>query len=146
VVPLLQLAVPGTRLLAVLRDPRDLLLNWLAFGAPAGPVFDDPIASATWLAGQLEHLLFARDELQLPTLIVDMDRFDENPGAVMDEIVAFANLPTTPDPQAALDGRSGAGHMPTLLPAGRWRAYRDELGEAFGLLAPLAKRLGYPVE
>jgi tetratricopeptide (TPR) repeat protein len=142
--PLLQEAVPGTRLLAVLRDPRDMLLNWLAFGAPAGPVFVDPIENAAWLANQLKHLLFARDELQLPTLIVDMDRFDAEPQTALEEIVAFADLSATPDPQPALNRRSGPGRMPSLLPAGRWRAYRGELGEAFDLLAPLAERLGYP--
>jgi hypothetical protein len=146
VVPLLRHAVAGTRLLVVLRDPRDLLLNWLAFGAPAGPAFADPLASAAWLASQLEHLLFARDELQLPMHIVDMDRFDEDAAAAMNDIAAFAGLPSAPDPQSALDGRSGLGGLPTALPTGRWRAYRGELGEAFELLAPLAKRLGYPAE
>ncbi len=144
VAPLLQRAVPGMRLLAVLRDPRDLLLNWLAFGAPAGPVFADPVENAAWLASQLKHLLFARDELQLPTLAVDMDRFDADPQATLQEIAAFADLTASPDPQPALDRRTGSGRLPTLLPAGRWRAYRGELDEAFELLAPLAERLGYP--
>jgi tetratricopeptide (TPR) repeat protein len=146
VVPLLRRALPGTRLIAVLRDPRDLLLNWLAFGAPAGPVFADPVASAMWLANQLEHLLFSRDDLQLPVLIVDMDRFDADPVATMQEIAAFADLPTAPDPQPALQRRTGPGKLPTLLPAGRWRAYRGELDAAFAVLTPLAERLGYPQE
>ncbi len=146
VVPLLRHALPGTRLVAALRDPRDLLLNWLAFGAPAGPVFADPRASAAWLANQLEHLLFARDALQLPVLIVDMDRLDAEAPAAMQEIAAFADLPTAPDPQPALKARRGPGRLPMLLPAGRWRAYRDELGAAFAVLTPLAERLGYPRE
>jgi hypothetical protein len=146
VVHLQRHALPGTRLLAVLRDPRDLLLNWLAFGAPAGPVFADPVASADWLAAQLEHLLFARDELRLPVLILDMDRFDENAEAAMAEIAAFAGLPGAPDPQVALSRRTGPGRLPMLLPAGRWRAYRDELGAAFERLEPLAQQLGYPSE
>jgi len=145
-VPLLRRALPGTRLIAVLRDPRDLLLNWLAFGAPAGPVFADPVASAMWLANQLEHLLFSRDELRLPVLIVDMDRFDADPVTSMQEIAAFADLPTAPDPQPALQRRTGPGRLPTLLPAGRWRAYRGELEPAFAVLTDLAGRLGYPRE
>lgn len=145
-VPLLQRASPGTRLIAVLRDPRDLLLNWLAFAAPAGPAFVDPVANATWLANQLEHLLFSRDDLQLPALLVDMDRFDADPVATMQEIAAFADLPTAPDTQPALQRLSGPGGLPTLLPAGRWRAYRGELDAAFAVLAPLAERLGYPRE
>ncbi len=144
VVPLLRHALPGTRLIAVLRDPRDLLLNWLAFGAPAGPTFNDPIASAGWLASQLEQLLATRDALGLPVLIVDMDRFDADPTAAMEAIVAFADLPTTPDPQIAVQRATGPGHQPMLLPAGRWHAYREPLADAFALLAPLAERLGYP--
>jgi hypothetical protein len=146
VVPLMRRALPGTRLIAVLRDPRDLLLNWLAFGAPAGPVFADPVASAMWLANQLEHLLCSREDLQLPVLIVDMDRFDADPIATMQEVAAFADLPTAPDPQPALKRRTGPGRLPMLLPAGRWRAYRVELHAAFAVLTPLAERLGYPRE
>ena len=141
--PVLRLALPGTRLLAVLRDPRDLLLNWLAFGAPAGPNFTDANASAHWLASQLEHLLFARDVLQLPTLIVDMDRFDADPAPQLQAIAAFADLPTVPSAEVALAHRTGPGRLPTLLPADRWHAYREVLGEAFTILAPLAERLGY---
>ena len=141
--PVLQHALPGTRLLAVLRDPRDLLLNWLAFGAPAGPNFADPSASAHWLASQLEHLLFARDVLQLPTHIVDMDRFDADPTVELKTITTFAELPTLPSAEPALVRRTGPGRLPALLPAGRWRAYRDVLGEAFAILAPLAERLDY---
>jgi len=142
-VPVLQRALPGTRLLAVLRDPRDLLLNWLAFGAPAGPNFTDAAACAHWLASQLEHLLFTRDALQLPMRIVDMDRFDADPMAELITIAEFADLPTIPSAEPAIMRRTGPGGLPTLLPAGRWRAYRDVLGDAFAVLAPLAERLGY---
>ena len=144
VVPTLRHALPQTRLIAALRDPRDLLLNWLAFGAPAGPVFADPVANAAWLANQLEHLLFTRDVLQLPVLIVDMDRFDADPAATMQSIAAFADLPTAPDPRAAVRPVTGPGRLPMLLPAQRWRAYREPFAEAFAILAPLAERLGYP--
>ncbi len=146
VVPLLRHAMPGTRLIAVLRDPRDLLLNWLAFGAPAGPVFADPLASATWLANQLDHLLCSRDALHLPVLIVDMDGFDADPMAAMQSIATFADLPSIPDPQIALQQRTGQGRLPTLLPVGRWHAYREQLADAFAVLAPRAVRLGYPSE
>jgi tetratricopeptide (TPR) repeat protein len=139
----LQHALPGTRLLAVLRDPRDLLLNWLAFGAPAGPSFGVASACAHWLASQLEHLLFIRDVLQLPTHIVDMDRFDAEPAAELKIIAAFADLPTVPNAEPALARRTGPGGLPTLLSAGRWRAYRDVLGEACAILAPFAEQLGY---
>jgi tetratricopeptide (TPR) repeat protein len=142
-VPVLQHALPGTRLLAVLRDPRDMLLNWLAFGAPAGPSFGVASACAHWLASQLEHLLFIRDVLKLPTHIIDMDRFDSAPTAELKAIATFSDLPTAPSAEPALKQRTGPGGLPTLLPAGRWRVYRNELDEAFAVLAPVAERLGY---
>jgi tetratricopeptide (TPR) repeat protein len=143
VVPVYRHALPGTRLIATLRDPRDLLLNWLAFGAPAGPVFADPFANAAWLANQLEHVLFSRDVLGLPVLIVDMDRFDTDPSDALQAVAAFAALPYAPH---AASESTTAARLQTALPAGRWRAYRDVLGEAFDLLTPLAERLGYSTE
>jgi tetratricopeptide (TPR) repeat protein len=146
VVPALRHALPGLRLVAVVRDPRDLLLNWLAFGAPAGPAFTDPFACAAWLANQLEHLLFSRDALGLPVLLVDMDAFDAQPEATMAQVAAFADLASPPDTRVALDRRTGTGRLPTLLPAGRWSAYCEEFADAFELLASIAERLGYPRE
>jgi tetratricopeptide (TPR) repeat protein len=144
VVPALRHALAGTRLIAVLRDPRDMLLNWLAFGTPASVKFGDANESAAWLVRQLEHLLFGRDALQLPVLVVDMDRFDADARVVMQEIATFADLATPPDPQPALQLLVDQRRVPTQLPAGRWRVYREVLGEAFALLAPVAERLGYP--
>ncbi|MBS0211637.1 MAG: tetratricopeptide repeat protein [Proteobacteria bacterium] len=143
-VPALRTALPRLRLIAPLRDPRDLLLNWLAFGAPAGPAFVEPMACAHWLALQLEHLLFSRDVLGLPVLLLDMDRFDADPAAGMRQIAEFADLSSPPDPQPATR-LHGPGRTATALPAGRWQAYRPWFGEAFALLDPLAERLGYPV-
>ncbi|MBS0194532.1 MAG: tetratricopeptide repeat protein [Proteobacteria bacterium] len=142
-VPALRTALPRLRLIAPLRDPRDLLLNWLAFGAPAGPAFVDPMTCAHWLALQLEHLLFSRDVLGLPVLLLDMDRFDADPVAGMQQITDFADLPNAPDPQPAITRRTGPGRIPTALPAGRWQAYNTWLGPAFDVLAPVADRLGY---
>ena len=144
VVPALRHALAGTRLIAVLRDSRDMLLNWLAFGAPASVRFGDANDSAAWLARQLEHLLFSRDALQLPVLVVDMDRFDADAAAVMQEIATFADLSTTPDPQPALRLLLDPRRLPTGLPAGRWRVYREAMAEAFEQLTPVAERLGYP--
>jgi hypothetical protein len=72
-----------------------------------------------------------------------MDRFDAEPAVELKIIAAFAELPTAPNAEPALARRTGPGGLPTLLSAGRWRAYRDVLGEAFAILAPFAERLGY---
>ena len=143
-VPALRRAFPGTRLVAAMRDPRDMLLNWLAYGALADLKFGDPLAAAHWLAGQLEHLLFSRNTLHLPVLIVEMDRFDADPVEGMREIAAFVGLSSAPDPQPAVRMLVDSWRLPTRLPAGRWRAYREQLAGAFDALAPVAERLGYP--
>jgi len=144
VIPMLRRALPHTRLVAVLRDPRDMLLNWLAFGGPAGPAFSDASASASWLANQLDHLLFSRDVLQLPVLVVDMDQLDADPNHAMQEIASFADLPTAPGAHVLPARATGRGGLPTMLPSGRWRVYRERFADAFESLQPLAERLGYP--
>lgn len=144
IVPALRRALPGIRLVAVLRDPRDMLLNWLAFGAPSPLRFGEPVAAARWLAAQLEHLLRSRDELGLPVLIVDMDQFDAGPDEAMRDLAGFAGLPSAPDPKPATQMLADGWRLPTRLPVGRWRAYRQPLAAAFEVLAPLVERLGYP--
>ncbi|HEY2344769.1 MAG TPA: tetratricopeptide repeat protein [Xanthomonadaceae bacterium] len=142
--PALRHALPGTRLIAVLRDPRDMLLNWLACGSPAMLMFVDPVAAARWLAGQLEHLLVSRDELGLPVLIVDMDQFEAGPDEAMKDVAEFAALSSPPESRPAMQMLTDSWRLPTRLPVGRWRAYRQPLAEAFEVLAPLVERLGYP--
>jgi hypothetical protein len=48
-----------TTLVAVLRDPRDMLLNWMAWGSAAGFAFPSPAMAAAWLHRQLDQLLAA---------------------------------------------------------------------------------------
>lgn len=145
-VPALRHALPRLRLLAAMRDPRDLLLNWAAFGAPAGPNFSEPLACAQWLAAQLEHLLFARDVLGLPVLLLDMDRLHAEPANAMAEIARFAGLPSAPDSFPATQTQYGPDGPPERLPAGRWRAYAHLWPDAFAALKPSAQRLGYAVD
>lgn len=144
--PALTVAMPDALLLAVIADPRDLLLNWLAYASPWPVRFPGADAAADWLAGALvplaERVQSADPRVKL---IRDRDLVDA-PAALAEELRAALGLPSLPDATAPARARIGMGGLPTALPPGRWRAYRDVFGDAFARLAPLAQRLGYAVE
>jgi tetratricopeptide (TPR) repeat protein len=126
--------LPQGRLLAVLRDPRDMLLEWLAFGG-SYPFALNSITEATgWLQRSLEQLANLHDQSLYPVALMRIDGVENNPQAMaqlLEQVFgsAFPVLEQLP---------------PARLPAGHWREYRDVLGAAFNNLTPVAVRLGYP--
>jgi tetratricopeptide (TPR) repeat protein len=138
--PPLVRGLPGTRLIVALADPRDLLVNWLAFGAPQRLSMADPLVSARWLALQLEQLAFLAQRTQPALQVVWMDRLDNAPNEVAAELAAFLGLPQAPSLEMLPTAAVGAGGLPTAFPAGHWKHYADPLREAFTLLEPLATR------
>lgn len=144
VLPMLRAAAPGTRLVAVLRDPRDLLLNWLAFGAPQRYGCADPVAAARWLADALGTLAQLREQALLPLLELGGGVADGKLSLGADEIASFLGLAQAPDTAAAQRLRNGPLGLPTAFPDGHWHGYRTALAEAFAPLHAIAARLGYP--
>jgi len=139
--PVLQRGLPQARLLLALADPRDMLLNWLAFGSPEGLPAADPLAAAQWLARVLEHSAAALEQSALPVLALRAEQLAGAPAQAAADVAAFLAL----DPPPALDRlqqqQTGAGDLPNRLPAGSWRRYERVLNEPFALLAPIARRL-----
>jgi tetratricopeptide (TPR) repeat protein len=131
---LVRRAFPGTRLVIVERDPRDTLLNWLAFGWARGfPCADVPEFSE-WLRRARDHLHYA-DALDEPRrLVVAADALLDDPvehGAELARFLGLAGL----EPGANLAATAhGLGGLPVRFPAGHWQQYRDALAEPFGLL------------
>jgi len=128
-------ALRGARVLALVTDPRDALLNWFVHGSlqnylPA-PV---PQAAADWLARSLESLVEHRDAHADRVVIAHLDGDAGEASAAIEQAL---ELPTP------LPGLHGKG---LRLPAGHWRIYRDEFAEAFDRLTPVAVRLGYPAD
>ena len=125
----------GALLLFALRDPRDMLLDWIAFSAPVRPAFESPDASARWLAGVLDQVATLHEQNLYPHRIVRLDDALARPEALAQAL------------DDALDTSLAGGQKarPALerLPAGHWRAYGDVLGEAFAHLHEVAQRLGY---
>ena len=127
--------LPQGHLLVALRDPRDMLLEWLAWGAPSMMAIPTVGVAATWLAGVLEHLAVLLEEQAYPATVIRIDGMEQDPSrlaAALGEALGGAQLPV---PAAA----GGVGFEP-----GRWRAYAQALAGPFALLTPVAVRLGYP--
>jgi Tfp pilus assembly protein PilF len=139
--PALLRGLPDTRLLVALRDPRDMLLNWLAFGTAQSHAMPDPVAAARWLARALEQFLVVRERARPSLHIVRMRELDAAPAQVAAEVAQFVGG-ETPALGVLERARSGLGALPSALPPRRWRAYVEPLGEAFALLEPVAQRLG----
>lgn len=128
--------LPQALVLIALRDPRDMLLDWLSSGPHVPLRMGTPVEGAHWLAAALEHVaVLAEQELQ-PHAVLRLDDCINSP-ADMARLVAGALDIQLPEPPPALFGsRSFA--------AGHWREYAGPLGEAYALLSPVAVRLGYP--
>lgn len=128
--------LPGARLLVVLRDPRDLLLNWLAFGAPGQGAMPSPVEGARWLAAVLAQVADLHEQDLQPHRLLRVDDALGRADRMMDalNVALDTDLPTPNRPMYA----------GPRLPAGRWRAYATQLGDAFAELHAVSARLGYP--
>lgn len=123
-------------LLLVVRDPRDMLLEWLAFGSSLPFVFPSPIEAARWLADNLNQMAALHEMQWFPTRVVHTDTIGHDPAAAA-AVVNEALQSQIPAP---------ASVGPPYFPAGHWRHYSQALAEPFAVLAPVAARLGYPAD
>lgn len=126
--------LPQARLLVVLRDPRDMLLEWLAFGCPAQIGLPDPEVAAKWLAQVLGQVADLAEQNLFPHQLLRIDGVEHD----ADGLAARVGK--------ALEADIGpvAEPLPVRYPAGRWREYATALAGPFATLAPVAVRLGYP--
>ncbi|MGY4514464.1 tetratricopeptide repeat protein [Lysobacter sp. HA18] len=127
--------IPEAGLLIALRDPRDMLLDWLAFGAPAPLRLESAVEAARWLAGQLEQVADIEAGDIVPFRIIRMDDIAHDPRAIAQAMADALDLrvPIAP-PQA---------YGPTRMPRDHWQRFANVLDEAFAILGPVAARLGY---
>ena len=137
-------AMPSAKLIAVIADPRDLLMNWMAFASPFPLRFPGARPAAQWLTQLLEPLA-QRIEAKDAKLIVirDTDLVDA-PEQVAQTLQDTLQLAERPSPAVTEAARRGAGGLPTVFAPGHWRKYSGVLGESFDTLAALAQRMGYP--
>ncbi len=131
-VALVRRAMPGTRLIIVERDPRDTLLNWLAFGWAQNFACPEPVVAAEWLARARRHLHFGAELDEPRRIVVAADPMLENPAQAGGELARFLGLPALPAGPTFASTLYGLGDLPVRFPAGHWHGYRDVLAEAFG--------------
>lgn len=127
---------PQARVLVALRDPRDMLLDWLALGEPLPLRMESPQAAAQWLAQALGHVAELEQRNLHPHAVLRLDEHINAPQAMAGLVgdVLGARLPEPPA------GLFGSGRYS----AGQWRTFAGPLAEAFATLTPVAVRLGYP--
>ncbi|MET0329504.1 MAG: tetratricopeptide repeat protein, partial [Luteimonas sp.] len=128
--------LPHARLLFALRDPRDMLLDWLAFGTPLAMRITDADSTADWLAAHLSQIADVIEQDLFPHTVVRTDAPGEDLERLAARFAEALGVPAFPTPPRALLGTD-------RIPAGRWMAYRDVLAAPFATLAPVAVRLGY---
>ena len=130
--------MPEAMLLVGLRDPRDMLLDWIALDAPAPFALESPEAGARWLAKVLEQVAELHEHNLVPHRLLRMDGIENDMDGIA-QMLANALEVSLP---AVAPGRFG----PDRMPSGRWRDFADPLASAFALLTPVAERLGYPAD
>lgn len=128
--------VPEGVLLVALRDPRDMLLDWLAWGTAAPYALGDVEEAAQWLAGLLEQVAELHEGDLYPHRLLRLDGVEDDPEAIATLLSQALGVQVGPVPAERLGGRR--------LASGHWRNYAQALAPAFAALAPVARRLGYP--
>lgn len=136
----------GTTLVAVLRDPRDLLLNWMAWGSAMGFAFPSPSIATAWLHRVLGQLLDAEAAQPERVLRIDADLLERDPDAFAARLATVFGLASPPDLAMAQAMAVAANGSATDFPAGAWRQYAGPLEAPLKALGALAVRLGYPAE
>lgn len=128
--------LPQAMMLIAVRDPRDMLLDWLAFGSTTPYALETPEAGARWLAQTLDQVADLHEHDLFPHNLVKIDEILDDPGALAQAIADTLRIQVSLPNDLSLGG--------ARLAPGRWRQYTGPLGDAFALLKPVARRLGYP--
>ena len=132
-VALLRDQLPQARLVVALRDPRDMLLDWLAFGAATPMRIESPRLAAEWLAASLVQVADLHEQDLVPHSLVRMDDIADKPRAVAGLLgdALGISLPTPPP------GLFGTDRLPAVAGA----SYAGPLAGEFAILQPVARRL-----
>lgn len=128
--PLIRQAFPGASIVIVERDPRDLLLNWLAYGWMPGFALHDPVAAARWLNAAHQHLAACDTVDGLRVLRINADAVLADPagqGAALAQLLGQTEL-------IAGAVQRGLGGLSIGLAPGRWQAYTEVLAAPFAEL------------
>ncbi len=128
---------PEAIMLFAIRDPRDMLLEWVAFGSRVPYGIASVNVAAAWIDEQLKQIIeLDRDHLQ-PHRLIRTDRIHADPEAFAAEVGGGLGLEEIRVPPVEAFG-------PPRFAYGHWRHYAKPLGDAFAQLSDVAQQLGYP--
>lgn len=128
-------------LILALDDPRETLLNWLAFGSRAGWAAPDPLAAARWLAIQLEHLIATAKHSGLPVVALNSTELIEDPQSCGRKLgTVLKRLPLLPGARYAAEVKP-VRTMASRFPPGEWKRYAQLLEAPFAEFDALAREV-----
>ncbi|MFZ7095046.1 tetratricopeptide repeat protein [Luteimonas dalianensis] len=128
--------LPQALLLFALRDPRDMLLDWLSSGGHLPLRMGTPAEAAGWLAAALEHIAVLDEQKLHPHVLLRLDDTINSPPEMAGPVASALGIQLPVPPQGLFGTQRFA--------AGHWRKYAGVLADAFAVLSPVAVRLGYP--
>jgi tetratricopeptide (TPR) repeat protein len=136
----------NAKLVVLLADPRDMLLNWLAFGCSQRYSAADTERAALWLHHVLQPLVaFRTVHPERVLLLTDRDVVSDRDGTLQ-RISAFAAVEFRDEARIARSLAYANGRVRSGFAPGHWRTYGEVLAPAFEGLAELADALGVAVE
>ncbi len=133
--------LPGSRVLAMLRDPRDLLLDLVLDGGPQHYQIPSFEIAADWLCQALDPLLRRVEAGDPDVLLLRGEAIDRDPGAALDRIAAFFAFERPAGSDWNEPSTRSLGGIPRSFPPGHWQRYRTALGEPLAALDALAERI-----
>lgn len=134
-IPVFKEHFQDAHLIVLLRDPRDMLLDWIAFGAPIRFQYCTADAMAAWLTLYLEHIAILQETNAIAHTIIRVDELHRTPAQLARHLNEAAGL-DIPQPHEKF-------YQTPRFEQDHWRAYAKELGNAFDTLTPIAIKLGY---
>ncbi|PKM15651.1 MAG: hypothetical protein CVV12_07615 [Gammaproteobacteria bacterium HGW-Gammaproteobacteria-2] len=142
----LQAQFTHSKLVALLADPRDMLLNWLAFGCPQQYGVVDVEQAALWLHHVLQPLVAFRQACPERLLLLSSHDVASDRSGALARISAFAAIEFREEATAARSLAYASGRVRSGFAPGHWRVYGEVLAPAFEGLAALADALGFACE
>src|SRR3546814_17419704 len=79
---MLRTQLSHVRVLIAVRDPRDMLLDWIAFRAPLMLRVESPLQMAQWLARHLEPVAVLHENSPIISALIKLDEIHGDPAAV----------------------------------------------------------------
>jgi len=113
---------PGTSVIVLTREPRDMAIAWLQNG------YQDLESMAGQYQSQLELLQKCRTSLPLNLVEIDYDELCDNPEKVLGSLQESLGL----EPDAAVAEHFSSATARSPAKSGDWKYYRDELAEVLG--------------